>query len=137
MAGTTAGARKAAATRQKREIQREDIRRMVAELNAGKEFVWGGNISLQRLDEDYNPAFKNLPKKIDLYDKMVGSDAKVASQLQANTLPLVSAVRWGVEGGSTQQQELLAANLLRQGDPALWCETSWLQRLNESMRQYK
>jgi hypothetical protein len=61
----------------------------------------------------------------------------VASQLQANTLPLVSAVRWGVEGGSTQQQELLAANLLRQGDPALWCETSWLQRLNESMRQYK
>jgi hypothetical protein len=95
-------------------------------------FVSGLNIDLGRINEEYVPALKSWPARMDLYQRM-GNDAKIAAVLRANILPIISAVRTTVEGGTDEVKEHVKANLLRQGDPRLWCETSWTQRLFESL----
>lgn len=95
-------------------------------------FVSGLNIDLGRINEEYVPALKSWPARMDLYQRM-GNDAKIASMLRGNILPLMSAVKWKAEGGTDECRNLIAANMLRQGDPDLWCETSWTQRLFESL----
>jgi len=95
-------------------------------------FVSGLNIDLGRINEEYVPALKSWPARMDLYQRM-GNDAKISAVLRANILPLISAVRTTVEGGTDEIKNHVSANLLRKGDSDLWCETSWTQRLLESL----
>jgi hypothetical protein len=96
-------------------------------------FVSGLDIDLQRINEEYVPALKSWPQRIAMYQRM-GNDGKISAMLRANQLPLISAVRWGVEGGSDEQQMLLKSNILRQGNPRYWCSTSWTQRIFECLQ---
>src|SRR3990172_5437243 len=132
MAGTATGARKALKTKHRRQLADAERRLALVEANAysdgGKSFISGLKVELGRIDEEYVPGLKSWTGRIDIYQRM-GNDAKIAAQLRANILPLISAVRWVVEGGDEGARDHVAANLLRQGDPRLWCETSWIQRL--------
>lgn len=119
-------------SRAKREQVEETLRLANASGRGGGGHVSGLQINLGRLDEEYVPALKDWRSRINLYQRM-GNDAKIAATIRANILPMISAVRWTVEGGSERAADLVAANLLRQGDPALWCETSWTQRIFESL----
>jgi len=113
--------------------QRESHEVMLQQVNASSRgFATGFRIDLMRMDEEYVPALKSWPGRIDLYQRM-GNDAKIAAVLRANILPIISAVRWKAEGGRDEAREIVASNLLRQGDPRYWCETSWTQRLFESL----
>jgi len=149
MGGTAEGARKARERRaekrsqptaaQKRHQKAMD-RRLVAlaereqerQESRGGGFVSGLNVNLQKIDEEYVPALRDLSSRIGILQQM-GNDAKIAAQLRANILPLFSAVRATVEGGTLEMRDLLEQNLLRKGDPRFWCETSWLQRMLERL----
>ncbi|HKB07901.1 MAG TPA: hypothetical protein VKF61_06470 [Candidatus Polarisedimenticolia bacterium] len=134
MAGTRAGALKGRETRRRMQEARAQRSLMLVEANrqGGRTFASGLNVNLQRIEEEYVPALKTPALRADLYQRM-GNDAKIAAQLRASILPLISAVRWSVEGGDEEARDLVAANLLRQGERALWCETSWTQRLLEML----
>lgn len=151
MAGTAAGAAKArkvlAGKRAAALAQTENARilsrlvkraRRAAELQAEKSgFVSGLEINLGRIESDTNPAYRDLRKRLDQFDRMGDTDAKIAAQERANILPIFSAVRASVEGGDQEQRDLLEQNLLRKGDPRFWCETSWLQRIFEKMQMLR
>jgi hypothetical protein len=128
MAGTAAGAKKAAQTRM---VRREREAALADANQRGHGFASGLNVNLQQIDEEYVPGLKDWRGRVNYYQRM-GNDAKIAATLRANQYPLIPA-KWTVEGGETEARDLVAANLLRQGDPALWCETSWIQRLFESL----
>lgn len=95
-------------------------------------FVSGLQIDLGRLNEEYVPALKDWTNRVNTYQRM-GNDAKIAAGLRANIFPIISASKWGVTGGEDEASELVASTLLRQGNPDLWCETTWIQRLYESL----
>lgn len=145
MPGTAAGAAKArkvrAVKRAEASAQAKQFKRLVkraeryAELQSEKSgFISGLEINLGRIESDTNPSFRDLRKRLDQYDRMGDTDAKIAAQERANILPIFSAVRASVEGGDQEQRDLLEQNLLRKGDPRFWCETSWLQRMLEKMQ---
>lgn len=106
--------------------------RLINARASGSGFVHGLNINLQRMEEEYVTALRNWPDRVKILQRM-GNDAKIAAILRAYTLPIISAVRWKAEDGTDKGRELLAGNLLREGDPELWCETSWEQRLYEKL----
>ena len=135
MGGTAAGAAKARERLKAKIVQEEIGRATLADLNRGA--MQGGHVSgirlnLQTLDEEYVPALRSLIPRLDIYQRM-GNDAKIAAQLRANILPLLSAVRVSVEGGTAEMRDLVEQNLLRKGDPRFWCETSWMQRMLEKL----
>lgn len=146
MPGTSAGIRKAWRTRkaQTRKVSAERkandkaFRRLAeraekdAERKSG-EFVSGIPVSLQSIDEEYVPALGDLGGRVSILQQMGTGDAKVAAQLRANILPIFSAVRKSVEGGTQEMRDLISQNLLREGDPRYWCDTSWLQRILEKL----
>jgi hypothetical protein len=115
-----------------RKTRRAQMELTLAEANQSSRsgFVSGLNIDLNRINEEYVPALTSWPARMLMYQRM-GNDAKIAAILRANQLPLISAVRWKAEGGADESRELLASNILRQGDPRFWCDTSFTQRLFE------
>jgi hypothetical protein len=131
MAASAASAKTPKPRRTKRDTERAVA---LAEANSGGRggFVSGLNIDLGRINEEYVEKLKDWASRVTIYQRM-GNDAKIAAGLRANILPIISAVKWTAEGGADEPRELLAANLLRQGNPALWCETSWAQRLYEML----
>lgn len=150
MPGTSAGVRKGWKTRkdarattakQTNAIRRQQAathRRILALAEkeadrASREYVSGINVNLQKIDEEYVPALKDLKGRVGILQQMGYGDAKIAAQLRANILPLFSAVRATVEGGTQEMRDLISQNLLRQGDPRFWCDTSWMQRLLERL----
>ena len=122
-------AAKAKAPTRRQMIERDKVA-MRQQARGGGSYTSGLKVSLQRLEEEYVPTIKNWTSRVDLYQRM-GNDAKIAAVLRANTYPLISG-KWTVEGGKAEVRNLVKSNLLRDGDPALWCDTSWVQRLFES-----
>jgi hypothetical protein len=126
----------AAAAPRKRTRKDNERAAALAEANSrgggGGGFVSGLQIDLGRLNEEYVPALKDWTNRINTYQRM-GNDAKIAAGLRANIFPIISASKWSAVGGDDEPREHVAANLLRQGNPALWCETTWIQRLYESL----
>lgn len=92
----------------------------------------GINVNLGDIDEEYVPELKQIKGRMSIYDRMV-NDPIVRGQLTAITMTLISGVRWKVEGGTSEMQDLVAANLLRQGPKKFWCSTSWNDRLFETL----
>lgn len=107
------------------------LRRQVAD-EYGARFASGLNIHLGDIDEEYVPELKTLHSRSRILERMA-NDPHVRGQLRAILMTLVSGVRWKVEGGTQEQRELVASNLLGQGDPKFWCAKSWLDFLIESM----
>lgn len=140
MAGTSAGARKAVNTRHRKRLESAETQLAMAQANQeghrGGGYVHGLDVSLQKITEEYVPELREISARVDLFRRM-GSDPKIAAQIQSNILPLISAVRWRVDGGDEEMRDLVAANLLRHGDRAYWCETSWQQRLLEMLQCLK
>lgn len=131
MPGTSAGARKGALTKKRRKIEGQGV--TLKELNSGATYVSGLDINLRKIEEEYVPALTDLNDRLGIFDQMA-NDPKIKAQLRANILPLLSAVRWKVEGGKQEHRDLVAANLLRQGERKYWCDTSWTQRLQEHLQ---
>lgn len=147
MPGTAAGARKGWKVRKNGHSQIAPAMslKQAAEMNriislkgeaGGTNYFSGLKINLQKLEEEYVPSLARLDQRVDLFDRMA-NDPAIKKQLRVNILPLISNVRWKVEGGSTEAQDLLAANLLREGDRRLWCDTSWNHRLFEHLQCLK
>lgn len=147
MAGTAAGARKGWRARKTARTPTRAVlmsraqfdrlsKRAAAyaerEAERGGGHVSGLDINLRRIEDEDNPAFRDLTARVKVLQRM-GNDAKIAAQLRANILPLMSAVQWKAEGGTQEMRDLLEQNLLRRGDPRFWCETSWMQRVLEKL----
>jgi hypothetical protein len=118
-------------------LQAKAFRRIARRLEAQEAtrtagFVPGLQVNLQKIDEEYVPDLKDLQGRLGILQQM-GNDGKIAAQLRANKLPLISAVRWRAEGGTQEMRDLVDQNILRHGDPRYWCETSWTQRLMERL----
>jgi hypothetical protein len=97
--------------------------------------VFGGSgikLNLHTIQEEYVPELFTLHGRLPILERMA-NDPVVRGQLNVISSALISGVRWKVEGGTAEQQDLLAANLLREGDRALWCLTSWTERLYEML----
>jgi len=95
-------------------------------------YVSGLAINLQKIEDEDNPAYRDLGTLLNTFQRM-GNDAQIAAQLRANILPLWSAVQWRPEGGTPEMRDLIDQNLLRKGDPRFWCETAWIQRILEKL----
>jgi hypothetical protein len=108
------------------------LRAQVANEVSRARFSAGANIQLGDIDEEYVPNLRTLKGRISIYERMV-NDPQVRGQLRAITMTLVSGVSWNVVGGTSQMRDLVYANLLRQGPKDLWCSTSWIDFLYESM----
>ena len=137
MPGTSVGARKGHATKASRK-EENSVALALANADARPPrrsggYVHGMEVNLQSIQEEYVAALHTPEQRAALYQQMA-NDAKIAAQLRANILPLISAVRWRVEDGDSEARDLVAANLLRQGDRRYWCETSWQQRLLEHLQ---
>lgn len=98
----------------------------------GSRYVSGLEINLQKIDEEYVSALQDLGAKIGVYQQM-GNEAKIQAQLRANILPILSSARAKVVGGTQEMRDLISQNILREGDPRYWCDTSWNQRLLEKL----
>lgn len=94
--------------------------------------VSGLNLRLGDIDEEYVPELKNLRSRVSVFDRMV-NDPHVHGQLRAIWMTMVSGVRWKVEGGTAEMRDLVSANLLNEGPENLWCSSSWIDRLYESL----
>lgn len=141
MPGTAAGVKKGWRTRKAGKpvvmtraqlLRMERNQREMAQSSGGGGYVSGLDVSLQKIEEERNPKLRDLTTRLNIFQEM-GNDAKIAAQLRANILPIMSAVHWKAEGGSQEMRDLLDQNLLRKGDPQFWCETSWMQRVFEKL----
>jgi len=146
MPGTAAGARKGWKTRtapkpeskkRARSVNQvlgrvERLAALQAESTKATDFISGLTLQIQKIDEEYVPALKDYKSRVSVYQQM-GNNAKIAAQLKANILPLFSASRAKVTGGTQEMRDLISQNLLREGDPRYWCETGWNQRLLEKL----
>ena len=92
----------------------------------------GIKVNLGDIAEEYVPELQSFRARIDIYDRMM-NDPVVSGTVRAVFNTMLSGVRWSVEGGPAEMRDLVAANLLRQGPKSLWCSTSWMQRLYETM----
>ncbi len=108
------------------------LRSQVAEEIAKSQFSAGMNVTLGDIDEEYVPDLKSLRNRTRIFERMA-NDPIIRGQLRAIYMTLTSGVRWKVEGGSQEQQDLVASNLLRQGDRHLWMASSWLDFLHECL----
>src|SRR5262245_23165673 len=114
MPGTSAGVRKGWRKRKavrpivmtRGQIQKWERRSQELAERRGGGYVSGLEVNLQTIDEEYVPALQNLPARAKLYQQMA-NEAKIAAQLRANILPLMSAVRWSVEGGTPEMRDLV------------------------------
>jgi hypothetical protein len=151
MPGTAAGARKGWRTKREatpspaREktrllLQQTKFLERVTQLQAQEEsrsgYFSGLHVNLRKIEEEYVPGLTRLNERVDLFEKMA-NDPAIKKQLRLNILPLISNVRWKVEGGTQESQDLVRANLLREGDSRFWCDTSWKQRLFEHLQCLK
>lgn len=132
-----AKARSMKAIRRERDakINREIIalrREVGIELGRSSFGASGINLSPHAIQEEYVPELFTLHGRLPILERMA-NDPAVRGQLNAIYSALISGVRWKVEGGEPEQKDLVAANLLREGDPALWCLTSWNDRLFETL----
>ena len=139
MTRTEAAARARAgkvAKRERAERLRSEImslRRQVGqELGRSAFGASGISLSMHTIQEEYVPELHTLQGRLPILERMA-NDPAVRGQLNAIFAALISGVRWKVEGGTQEQRDLVAANLLREGDRNLWCLTSWSDRLYETL----
>lgn len=92
----------------------------------------GINLSPHTIQEEYVPELFTLHGRLPILERMA-NDPLVRGQLNAIAAAIISGVRPKIEGGTQEQKDLLAANLLREGDRRLWCSTSWIDRLYETL----
>lgn len=125
-----------AATRARNEKIHQEIlklrREVGVELGRSVFGASGINLSPHTIQEEYVPELFTLHGRLPILERMA-NDPLIRGQLNAIYAALISGVRWKVEGGDSEQQDLVAANLLRDGDPSLWCLTSWDDRLFEAL----
>lgn len=95
-------------------------------------FASGQTGSLGRINEEYVPELKGTHQRIQVFDRMV-NDPHVRGQIRSIAMTLVSGVRWQVEDGTQEQQDLVGANILRMGPPKWWASSSFYDRLNEGL----
>lgn len=148
MPGTAAGARKGwrnrataehakAVKKHTKALERIALATAEQTASAGKSAYFSGlNLNLRKIEEEYVPSLARLNERVDLFDKMA-NDPAIKKQLRLNVLPLISNVRWKVEGGTQESRDLVSSNLLRQGDRKFWCDSSWKQRLFEHLQCLK
>ena len=92
----------------------------------------GLRVNLGDIDEEYVPELKSLASRTRILERM-GNDPIVSSQLRRIWTTIISGVRWSVEGGKKEHQDLIKANLLRQGPRGLWNSSCWEDFLFEVM----
>lgn len=95
-------------------------------------FSSGLNVNLGDINEEYVPELKSIRGRSAIYERMQ-NDPRVGGQLRAIFMTMASGIRWKVVGGKPELRDLVAANLLRQGPRKFWCQTSWYDRLYESL----
>src|SRR6266702_1992816 len=124
----------------KAEMLQNEIRRLrsaiAIEFSAGagsqRSTASGINAGIGDISEEYVPELLALKSRVPVYDRMA-NDPWIRGQLRGIGMTLVSGVRWNVIGGTQEQQDLLGANILRQGPPKWWASTSWYDRLHETL----